>query len=224
ERPDLLHELIGPDVDMRVVLDELAHPRESRQRPRALVAMQSSELAVAQREVAVRPSLRAIDEGRLGTVHGLQAERLVLELDQEHVLPVQVPVARLAPQSLADDDRRGDLLVATLRLELAHRALERPPDALALRVPEGHRRADVVKAEQVQLDAEAALVALFRLLASPQEVGQLLLCRPDRAVDALEHRPLLVAAPVRGGDREQLERPDLSGRRDMRAAAPGAAR
>ena len=78
---------------------------------------------------------------------------------------------------------------------------------------------DVVEAEQVELDAEPAVVALLGLLAPPQVAVELLLGRPGRAVDALEHRPLLVAAPVRPGGAEQLERPDLAGARDVRAAA-----
>ena len=67
-----------------------------------------------------------------------------------------------------------------------------------------------MEAEQVELDAEAPVVALLRLLASPQVLIELLLGRPDRAVDALEHRALLVAAPVRPGRAEQLERADLA--------------
>ena len=63
------------------------------------------------------------------------------------------------------------------------------------------------------------MVALLRLLAPPQELVELLLGRPDRPVDALEHRALLVAAPVRAGDREQLERPDRAGGRDVRSLA-----
>ncbi len=128
-------------------------------------------------------------------------------------------MARLLPELLVDDDRRADLLVAAARLELAHRALERPPDQLALRVPEGRARRDVVEAEQVELDAQPAMVALLRLRPAPQIRIELVLGRPDRAVDPLEGRPLLVAAPVRTRDREQLERPDPACARDMRPLA-----
>src|SRR5439155_5131974 len=106
----------------------------------------------------------------------------------------------------------------------AHRVLEDAPQPLALRVPEGGARAHIVEAEQVELDSEPAVVALSRLLAPPQEVLELLLRPPDRAVDPLEHRPLLVAAPICAGDRQQLERPDLADRRDVRAAAQVAER
>ena len=128
-------------------------------------------------------------------------------------------MARLLPELLVDEDRRADLLVAAAGLELAHRALERPPDHLALRVPEGRARRYVVEAVQVELDAEPAVIALLRLGPPPQVLVELLLGRPDRAVDALEHRPLLVAAPVRAGDGEQLERAELAGALDVRPLA-----
>ena len=71
---------------------------------------------------------------------------------------------------------------------------------------------------QVERDAEPAVVALLRLGPALEVQVELLLGRPGRAVDALEHRPLLVAAPVRAGRAEQLERADLAGAGDVRAA------
>ena len=76
-----------------------------------------------------------------------------------------------------------------------------------------------MEAEQVELDPEPPVIALLRLLAPPQELVEIRLAGPDRPVDALEHRALLVAAPVRAGDREQLERADRPRRRDVRALA-----
>ena len=128
-------------------------------------------------------------------------------------------MARLLPEPLADDDRRADLLVAAAFLQLAHGAFEGPPQALALGMPERRSRADIVEAEQVQLDAQPTVVALLRLLAPPEVLVELLLRRPDRAVDPLEHVALLVASPVGAGDGQQLERPDLRGRRDVRTLA-----
>src|SRR5215203_2244666 len=63
------------------------------------------------------------------------------------------------------------------------------------------------------------MVTLFRLLATLEEERELVLGLPDRAVDPLEHRALLVAPPVGARDREQLERPDVPRRRDMRPLA-----
>ena len=140
QRLDLVHQLVRADVQVRVVLDELADAGQAAQRAGPLVAMEPAELAEAQRQVAVRAQMRAIDERRFGAVHRLEAEQLVLGLDDEHVLFVEVPVARLAPQPLGDEDRRADLLVAAPGLELAHRAFEGAPDDLALGVPEGRPR------------------------------------------------------------------------------------
>ena len=133
QRLDLVHQLVRADVQVRVVLDELADAGQPAQRAGPLVAMEPAELTEAQRQVAVRPQVRPIDERRFRAVHRLEAEQLVLGLDDEHVLFVEVPVARLAPQPLRDDDRRADLLVAAPGLELAHRPFEGAPDDLALR-------------------------------------------------------------------------------------------
>ena len=76
-----------------------------------------------------------------------------------------------------------------------------------------------MEAEQVELDAEPPVIALLRLLAAPEELVELLLRLPDRAVDPLEHRPLLVAAPVGARHGEQLERPDRSRRVDVGSLA-----
>ncbi len=76
-----------------------------------------------------------------------------------------------------------------------------------------------MEAEQVELDAQLPVVALLSLLAPPQVLVQLRLRLPDRAVDPLEHRPLLVAAPVRPRDRQQLERADPAGGLDVRPLA-----
>ncbi len=125
----------------------------------------------------------------------------------------------LAPELLGHDDGRRDLLIAAPLLELAHGGLERAPDALALRMPERRPGRHVVEREQVERHAEPAVVALLRLFAAPQVGVELFLRRPRGAVDALEHRALLVAAPVGPGRAEQLERADLARARDVRATA-----
>ncbi len=219
QRLELGAELIGAHVDVAVVLDELADAGQAAQRAAALVAMQPPVLVVAQGQVAVRAQVALVDERRFRAVHGLEAEQLLLGLDDEHVLGVVVPVAGLAPQALADEDGRADLLVAAALLELAHGRLQGAPDALALGVPEGRARRDVVEGEQVELHAEAAVVALLGLGPAPQVGVQLLLAGPGRAVHALEHRPGLVAAPVRTGRAQQLERADLARAGHVRAAA-----
>src|SRR5258708_12527192 len=50
-------------------------------------------------------------------------------------------------------------------------------------------------------------------------LGKRSLRLPRGSVDALKHRPLLVAAPVRAGNLLQLERAELSRRRHVRPTA-----
>jgi hypothetical protein len=63
--------------------------------------------------------------------------------------------------------------------------------------------------EEVELATQLAMVALLRLLDAPQVLVELLLRIPGSAVDALQHRPRLVAAPVGAGRVEQLEGAEL---------------
>src|SRR2546428_3465415 len=136
----------------------------------------------------VRAHPAPVDVRALRAVHRLEAERLVLGLDEEHVVPVEVPVAGLLPEPLVDERRRVDLDVAAAGLELAHGRLQRAVEGPALRMPERRAWRDVVEAEQVELDPEPPVVSLLRFLATPEVVLELLLRRPDRAIDPLEHR------------------------------------
>lgn len=108
--------------------------------------------------------------------------------------------------------RGVDELVALFLVPLARVVLHGAADDAAARVEDGQAGADLVLyGEQVELDAELAVVALLGL-GEEVEVGlQLVLRRPRGAVDALEHRVLLAAAPVGGGVAHQLERGDVAG-------------
>src|SRR5665811_379652 len=179
--------------------------------------MQPPELGETERQIAIRTQLALVYERALRAVHWLEAEGLALRLEHEHAVLVVGPVARLLPQLLVDEHGRRDFLVAAAILDLADGGLESAPQALTLGVPEGRAGADVVEAEQIQLNAETAMVAALGFLAAVKVAVQLFLRGPDRAVDTLEHRPFLRAAPVRTGDGHQLERADLACARDVRA-------
>src|ERR1035437_7247181 len=123
--------------------------------------MEPTELREAQRKVAIGAQPALVDERALGAVHRFEAEGLPLGLEDEHAVLVVGPVARLLPQLLVDEHGRSHFLVAAPVLDLTNCGLEGPPQALALGVPEGRAGADVVEAEQIQLDAEAAMIALL---------------------------------------------------------------
>src|SRR5262245_52394161 len=69
--------------------------------------------------------------------------------------------------------------------------------------------------KQVELDAELAMVAPLRFLEAMQVLFEGLLRLPRGAVDALEHRPLLVPAPVGARELRQLERAEPTRRRNV---------
>lgn len=162
--------------------------------------MQSSVLCEAQRKVAVAARLRLVDDGTLRAVHRLQAELLAFRFNNEHVLAIELPVSRLLPEALADNDRRRDLLIAARILQLAHRALKCSPEELPLRVPEGAPRRDVMEGEEVKRHTESSVVTLLHLVATPDELVKLLLRVPCGPIDALQHWSVALAAPVRTSD------------------------
>ncbi len=89
----------------------------------------------------------------------------------------------------------------------------------ALRMPEHGARRLFLEVEQVEFAADPAVVALLGLFQPVQVILELLVVRPGRAVDALQHRVLRIAAPVGARDFRQLECAELAGGRHMRPAA-----
>ncbi len=143
-------------------------------------------------------------------------------IGREHPLLVGDEVVRLQEQVLLRDVRRVDVGVAGGDVAPAARAAPSPAahDAAA-RVPHRQAGSDLLRErEQVELLAELAVVALGGLLEALLVRAQLVLGRPGGAVDALQLRVLLAAAPVGAGDAG--ERPavaDQAGARQVRAAA-----
>ena len=70
------------------------------------------------------------------------------------------------------------------------------------------RAGEFLNAEEVELLAELAMVALLGLFELLEVLVQILLGEERGAVDALQLRVVLVAFPVGAGDGEQLERFD----------------
>ena len=121
---------------------------------------------------------------------------------------------------LRGDVRRVDEVVAAGELLRLLELLDQEADQGALRVPEDKAGADLVgDGEEVEFLAEPAVVAPLRLFQPVEVVVQLFLGRPGRAVDALQHRPALVAPPVGAGHGLEFERADLGRRVDVRSPA-----
>src|SRR6185369_17244992 len=77
----------------------------------------------------------------------------------------------------------------------------------------------LVEAEQAELLAELPVVAALGFLKPRKMLLERLAIGPRGAVDALEHRILFVATPVRAGNAEKLECAEAPGLGHVRPAA-----
>ena len=151
--------------DMRVVLREGPHPHDAVERARRLVAVAGAELGHAKRQVAVGFDPLPEDLDMAGAVHRLQRQRpVVLRLGGEHVLAELVPVAGGFPQRAVDELRGFNLGIAAFLEPPAHIGLDLAIDGPAIRMPEHRSGRLFLQMEEVELPAELAMVALFRLL------------------------------------------------------------
>jgi len=130
-----------------------------------------------------------------------------------------LPVARLLPEPLVDEERRRDLLIPVGVERLPRELLQLTDEHHAVRQPERRSGSHVVEIEEIQLAPELSMVALLRFLDAPEILVQLVGGEPRGPVDALEHRVLLAAAPVRTRRGEQLEVLDVTRGRHVRPTA-----
>src|SRR4029077_16568283 len=89
----------------------------------------------------------------------------------------------------------------------------------AFGMPEHRSRRLLLQMKEIKLAADAAVIALFRLLDPVQVFVELLLVGPGRSVDPLQHGIARIPAPVGPGDLGQFERFKLARRGHVRAAA-----
>ena len=139
-----------------------------------------------------------------GAVHRLQPVLGVVQLHgRKHVAGVEALVAADLPQLAAHHVRRVDEQVAAAQALVAHPVFHDLADHGALGMPEDEAGAgELLNAEEVELLAQHAMVALGGFF-KPREVGvEVLLREEGRAVDALQLRILFVAEPVGAGERE----------------------
>src|SRR6185436_323641 len=124
-------------------------------------------------------------------------------------------VPRALPELDVGDLRSDDFAIAVALVEVTDEGDQRVVDECALRVKERTPRRDRMKAPEVELLADFAMVAPLGFLEELEVALEVCLGRPCRAVDALQHGVLLVAPPIGTGDAGELERAELSGRGDV---------
>ena len=218
---------------MRIILRQAAHAGQAVHHAGLLVAVDRAELEQAQRQLAVGALTGTEDQVVHRAVHRLQVVVEAL-LDDVAVLVLFLVDAHrrvhavLVPLQMAGDliemalgDVRGlHEAVVVLAVHLARVVLHGVDDRRALGMEHGQTRAQLLReGEQVHLLAQLAVVALGGLLHALHVGLQVVLAGPCGAVDALQHRVLLGAAPVGGGHALQLEGLDEAGVRQVRAAA-----
>src|SRR5262249_25329144 len=124
------------------------------------------------------------------------------------------------PEVHAKDVRRIHQRVSALKVLIAHPVFHLLADDAALRMPEDQSGAgEFLDAEEIQLLAKHAMVALFGLFNGMQVLLKIFSAEERSAVDALELRVLFVAQPVSAGDAGEFKSLDASGRRHVRTAA-----
>jgi hypothetical protein len=118
---DFIFQLRGQAEQVGVVLREAAHAEESVQSAGSLVAVYRAQLGPAQGQVAVGLGAVLVEQAVEGAVHGLDLVLVALHLHGlEHVVAVEVEVARGLPQVQVRDVRSVQELVAGLYEEGIH--------------------------------------------------------------------------------------------------------
>ena len=109
------------------------------------------------------------------------------------------------PQLAPHHVRRVDHLVAAPQALVAHPVFHDFADDAALGMPEDEAGpGEFLNAEQIELLAQHAMVALGRFFKAREVCVQILLREERRAVDALQLRILFVAEPVGAGQGRDL--------------------
>ena len=223
-------DLLRGAEQMGVVLGEAADAGHAAEFAGLLPAIDGAELRESHREIAIGMRVARIDPDVMRAIHRLEQVALVGaigkavdqggaggvligELFQDIALGDGGVLAFLIVGEMAGgavevelaDVRREDLRVALLVEFLGDELLKRAADQRALRFPQDEALADhFVDVEQPQLAAEAAVVALFRLLQAGEVFFQQLLAFKGGAVEALELALRFIAQIEGRGDRHQL--------------------
>ena len=206
---------------MGVVQSDRAHPAEAADRTGLFVPVHRPEFADADRQVSIAAQLICVDEDVVRAVHRPQHQFFVLEWHRrKHAVAIVIPVSGSLVQIDLAEHGCVDVLVAGVALLLEDVLLEDAAHCGALREQQRQPRADkLTRHEQLEFATEFAMVAPREFFDPREVVVELLLRLEHRSVDALEHRPLLVAAPICAGDARQLERRHLPRPVDVRPLA-----
>src|SRR6516225_5107606 len=179
-------DLVFGAEDMRIILDEAAHPHQPMQGARRLVAVAAAEFGQPQRKFSVTPETVAEDQNVARAVHRLDREHsLVPALSDKHVLPEVLPVSGGLPQAAIEEQRPAHFLI-TGRVEPSpHIGLDRPVEGPAFRVPEDAADCLLTEMKQIELAPEPAVIPPLCLFEAEEILVEVFRARPGGSVDAL---------------------------------------
>ena len=206
---------------MRVVLREAAHAGQAVDDAALLVAVVVAQLVEAQGQLTVGAAARAEDQVVHRAVHGLEvvllaclgdvAVLVALFIDEhgrEHRVRVVGQVTRRVEESALGDLGGVHEVEAGQLVAVGHVGLDLVAQDATLGMEDNEAGADLLgEGVQVQLGAEATVVAALGLLDALLVGDEVFLGGPGGAVDALELIVGLVALPVGGrrlGQREAV--------------------
>ena len=209
-------------IRVGVVLANHAHAGQALQHAGLLVTVHGAELEETQRQLTVRAATRTVNLVVHRAVHGLQTVMTVIQLHgREHAVRIVRKVTGSVEQVFLRNVRGADVLETLLNVAGTHVVFHLALNHAALRV--NHRQAGtnvLREGEQIQLTAQATVVAALRLSDALLVRHQLVLSRPCGTVNTLQHGVLLRTAPVRAtGTHQGVTVSDQLGVRQVRAAA-----
>src|SRR6266436_4150074 len=210
---DFRFDLRGHAENVRVVLRESADAEQAVKHAASFVAIDSAKFGEAHGKITIAAQLRFVDEDVARAIHGLELVVGLFDLDgAKHAVFEKSGVAAGLPEVEAHDVRGKDEVVAALEQFVAEPVLDNLSNEAALGMPEDEAGAGFfLNAEEVELDAELAMIAALGFFEAVQMFVQLFLREESHGVNALELGIALLAFPVGAGDVHQLERLDALG-------------
>ena len=116
---DFVGNLFRGHEDVRIVLGKAAHTHQPVERAGFFVAVDKSQLAHANRQVAVGVNFRFINQHTARAVHRLNRKVGVVNDGGIHIFFVVVPVAGRLPKLTVEHHRGGNFDIALTRVDFA---------------------------------------------------------------------------------------------------------
>ena len=183
------------------------------------MAVNKTELAETQRQVAVAVYMCLVDKHTARAVHRLYRVILTVNLSEVHIFLVMIPMSGSFPQLAVHNHRSLDFLIAVTAVNLTPVVYKLVSDNHSVRVEEREAGTLFVQAEKIQLLAKLSVVAFCSFLQHVQIFRQVFFLLEGRTVDTLQHLIFFVSTPVSACNTLQLECLHLTRGNNVRACA-----